>query len=370
MLSGLLSILNGKWLTHCPEGVDEGGMDVSWSAIRVNTSRLPRAFREKFRLGGRMIKQDEVDDATAGNATYKVSHVGNGGDSTLLNGVIDESEGDIRIMCFDLAIPDQVALVEAVSGKEKDGNRVESFLKNLTKRQELSENSGCGFVMYLEVGDGIYWRPERFERLIIAHDGEIKKNLVCGKNKILRNGEDFDPSAFLWGKFEAKMKNIGVTLLSMVRVVSDYCISDDDNIQNELKTNCEFCDAFYRGGAKIIVYHRAVQSLTLLCFEQHDERVAAIDRKRCFFLRSKSVVRFAIFALIFYIADCAFTPIPLLGGYLGIVCRFVATVTAGMAFYKGYQLLPTRWRTSVSSFISKKIISRLSVWFTQRKQTK
>jgi hypothetical protein len=368
MLNGLLSILNRKWLT--PKGADEAGVGVSWTTIRVNTSRLPKAFREKFRLGDRAIKQDEIDDAIAGNTTYKVGHVGNDRDPILLNGVIDESEGDIKIMCFDLAIPDQVALMEAVGGKEKDGNRIENFLQNFTEKQKLSENNSCEFVMYLEVGDGIYWHPERFERLIIARSGEIEKNLICGENKFLRNEEDFAPSMFLWGKFEVKMKNIGMTFLNMVRTIGNYCTSDDGNIQNELKTNREFCDTFYRGKAKIIVYHRAVQSLTLLCFEQHDERVAAIDRKRCFFLKSKNVTGFAIFTLIFYIADRTFTPIPLLGGYLGIICRFVATVTAGMTLYRGYQLLPIQWQTSVSNFISKKIVPHLPAWLAQRKRTK
>jgi hypothetical protein len=370
MLNGLLSMLNKKWLTHCPEGADGGGVNASWAAIRVNTSRLPKAFREKFRLGDRAIKQDRIGGAIADHTTYEVGHVGNDSDPILINGIIDESEGDVKIMCFDLAISDQVTLIKAISEKKREGNHIECFLKDFTKKQKLFENDGCAFVIYLEVGDGIYWRPERFERLIIARNGEIEKSLVCGENRVLGKGRAFDQSTFLWEKLEAKMKNIGVVLLNMVRIVGDYCISDDDNIQNELKTNRDFCDAFYQGKAKIIVYHKAVQSLTLLCFEQHDERVAAIDRKRYFFLKSKNAIGFAIFALIFHIANRVLVPIPLLGRYLGIVCGFVATIAAGMSLYRSYQLLPMQWQIGVNNFINKKIISRLPVWLMQRGKIK
>ncbi|MDR1591092.1 MAG: hypothetical protein LBR92_03835 [Puniceicoccales bacterium] len=356
MLSDLLSILNGKWLANRQMEIGETKENYS-SMIRINTTRLPRAFREKFRLGGRGIKQDEVSIAADG--TYKIAHIRDNSEKFLPNGVIDESEGDIKIMCFNLEIHDRTALMEAINGGKKRKNNIEIFLENFTKKQPLSEDSDRKFVMYLEVGGGVYWHSELFEKLIIARDGKIEKSLVCGENKIKNIEKRFDQSTFPLINFETKMKNIGAELLNAVRAIGDYFKSDDGNIQYELQTNRNFCDAFYNGKAKIIVYHRVVQSLTLLCFEEHDKRVAAIDRKRHFFVKSKNVTGFVVCMLISYAALPLFNSIPLVGQYLGVVCRFIATVTAGIALYKVCQLLPEQWQVRMRSFINQKIIPHL-----------
>ncbi|MDR2812967.1 MAG: hypothetical protein LBB05_04250 [Puniceicoccales bacterium] len=377
MLSYLLSIFKGKWLTHYQTKARETGAVSSSAAIRVNTSRLPKAFREKFRLGKCGIKQDRESGIISGNAPYEIGYAKTNSEQILPNGVIDESEGDIKIMCFNLELRDQTALMEAIQNdrKTKNGNSVESFLKNFTKKsltgkQKLSKNEKGESVMYLEVGNGVYWHLERFERLIVAQDGEIKKNLVYGDNRIGNGGKIFDRPTSLRGKFEAKMRNIRAEIWNGVRVIGDYFASDDSNIQNELKTNYEFCDAFYKGRAKIIVYHRAVQSLTLLCFEQHDERVAAIDRKRDFFVKSKNIIGFAMCSLIFHVTNHVVSSIPFLGNYLGMICRFVTVVTIGMALYRSCQLLPVPWRVSMSNFVDTKIGPHLPIWRMWRKRVK
>jgi hypothetical protein len=375
MLSCIFPAFREKWLVCRQAGMDETEAISPSVAIRVNTSRLPRAFREKFRLGDRGIRRDGEGVVVSGSAFQGGEDTLVNGERILFSGIIDESEGDIRITCFNLELRDRMALMEAIrsNGKNKNGDSIKNFLKNFTKKsisagQKLLENGKCKFVMYLEVGDGVYWHVERFERLIIVRDGEIEKNLVCG-GKVMVNGEKkFDQLTTSRKKFEAMVRNIGAKLVHGIMAIGDYFTSDDGNIQNELKTNREFCDAFYGGEAKIIVYHRAVQSLTLLCFEQHDERVAAIDRRRDFFLRSKSAMGFAMCALIFYIIGHAVNTVPPLGNNLGIVCRFVAAVTMGVALHKGYRLFPMPWRMGVGNFMGTKIGPHLPFWGTWRRR--
>ncbi|MDR1906841.1 MAG: hypothetical protein LBQ03_01315 [Puniceicoccales bacterium] len=362
MLSGLLSVFNGKLSPHF---ITETAKAISSSAtIRVNTSRLPKAFREKFRLGDHGIKQDRGDNAVSNNTPYEISPMQANGGQVSPSGIIDESEGDIKIVCFNLELQDQMTLIDAIQNneKEKNGNNVEKFLINLTKKHatgKLSEGKDHAFVMYLEVGDGVYWHSELFERLIIARNGKIEKNLAYGDKTVEDNRRKWNQDSDLWGRLNAGIQRVSKALRNVKKTIRDYIMLDDSNIQNELKTNREFCDAFYEGKAKIIVYHRAVQSLTLLCFEQHDERVAAIDRKRNFFMKSKSAMGFVICALIFHIINHIIHPIPFLGSYLSVICNFVATVAAGMALYKGYQLLPMQWRMGIGNFVNTKIVSRL-----------
>jgi hypothetical protein len=375
MLSGLLPVFREKRLIHWQTGTEEAEAISSSAAIRINTSRLPKAFREKFRLGNRGIKQDRVDGSISDDTSHEMGYSRANGEHVLPSGIIDESEGDIRITRFDLELRDQMALVAAIQNNRKteNGDCIESFFENFTKKPipvGRKSSKKCKFVMYLEVGDGVYWHLERFERLIIARDGEIEKSLVCGGKGVENGGENFDQSTSLRGKFEAKIRHIGVKFRNGMMAIGDYFASDDSNIQNELETNHEFCNAFYEGEAKIIVYHRAVQSLTSLCFERHDERVAAIDRRRDFFIRSKSVIGFAICALVFYIIGHMVSPIPLLGNYLGMVCRLIATVTMGMGLYRGYQLFPMPWQVGMGNFMGTKIGSHLPVFRIWRRRVK
>jgi hypothetical protein len=53
----------------------------------------------------------------------------------------------------------------------------------------------------------------------------------------------------------------GAELWQGRKAIGNSVIADDGKIQDRLGTNCEFCDALYKGQANIIVYHRAVQSL-------------------------------------------------------------------------------------------------------------
>ncbi|MDR0590255.1 MAG: hypothetical protein LBG09_00100 [Puniceicoccales bacterium] len=292
MLSYLLSFLRVGW--PAISNAEAAAADSRSFPIKVDTSRLPEAFRKKFQLGD-----------------YR----------------IDESDGDIRIKHFDMDPKNQQKMVDALRGEHR--------LFNFHGRKEnirefwaaYAKNNPDKTVLYLEVGARTYFFQELFERLMVIGGEGIQRDMRHGYR-----------SPF--GKFSETK-----TLLCRV--------NDDRNIREELRDSFKLSEYFRAGNVKIFIYHRAAHSLTSLYFDRHDDDVRAIDMRRAFFAGSKRVGFWVMGgATGAFVGGTAIGAVPIMGSVVSCATVFATS----MAFYRAYQLFcPAAAREKISTFVREKI---------------
>jgi hypothetical protein len=295
MLSHLLSFLRVGW--PAISNAEAAAADSRNFPIKVDTSRLPEAFRKKFQLGD-----------------YR----------------IDESNGDIRVKHFDMDPKNQRKMVDFLRSE----HRLFNFLGRKENIREFwvayAKNNPEKTVLYLEVGDRTYFFQELFERLMVIGGEGIQRDMRHGYR-----------SPF--GKF-------GETKTLLCR------ISDDRNIREELRNNFKLSEYFRAGNVKIFIYHRAAHSLTSLYFDRHDDDVRAIDMRRAFFAGSKQAGFWIMGgAAGAFVGSTAVGAVPVVGSVVSCATVFATS----MALYRAYQLLcPATAREKISAFMHEKIEAR------------
>jgi hypothetical protein len=295
MLNSLLSVIGIQ------ASVDTEKKSITSNiTIKCDTSRLPEVFREKFRLGDYSI---------------------------------NESDGDIRISPLDIDSEYRKTILDAI-GEEKE---FFNFSKRKKKILELWENftlhSDTKTVIYLKVGGKTYFYPDLFERLIIAKNGIIEKDIRHGYRSIL------------FSDFQEKK---GWT----------SCIKDDRNIHEELQSRIDLSKEFQNGALKIFVYHKLCHSLTSLYYDRHDDEVASINKKRAFAIRAKDTILWGSVCGIGVLLTNILGDIPLVGSLLNLGVTFAGCMT----LYKGYQLLcPKNIKATINTYLGEKIGSKIPI---------
>jgi hypothetical protein len=297
-MSCLLTLLGNGAQVFAANG-DEGNSPNT--TIKHDTTRLPAKFREKFRLG-----------------EY----------------VIDESDGNIRIDRCDINGGEFQSLAQAI----QDGKVLDFWTKYASKDSDRT-------IIYLQVGDGVHYYPELFERLIIVRDKESSIDLQHG--------------------YRNPMGSFGKS-----RGLTKY-IKDDRNIVQELSRNEDLSRAFQSGNAAIYVYHKACNVITSLHFERSEPEVSKIDSQRISLQRAKSLaINLGKWALIYkggMLLKGALSGLPIIG-MTGPVIGAVATYAGFTFLYQTYKLIcPASAKAKVNRFLEGKVDPRIPMFHFIRK---
>ncbi|MDR2806780.1 MAG: hypothetical protein LBB11_01320 [Puniceicoccales bacterium] len=133
----------------------------------------------------------------------------------------------------------------------KNENELLKFWEEFTSPPQDKPNLKKSAI-YLEIGEGKRLYSELFEKLIIAQEGSIVKNINCGSRKLV--------------------------------------IRDDHNIQEELRNNTQLIQDFETGKAKFFIYHKLCNALVTLCYIEDDEFIESDEHPPFIVAESKKVL--------------------------------------------------------------------------------